>query len=217
MLGEGGMGEVYEAEDLMLHDERVALKTLRATLAADEAAIGRLSSELRIARRITSPNVCRVHDVYQHRTTSGARILLFTMELLRGQTLADRLRGGRIRAPDALPLLRQMAAAVDAAHSVSVAHGDFKPGNVMLVVSGTGDNRVVVTDFGLARWLPAGSALLSTTVDGKQWGTPAYMAPEQLSGGGVTRATDIYALGVVLYEMVTGHQPFIVEFRCFLR
>jgi tetratricopeptide (TPR) repeat protein/tRNA A-37 threonylcarbamoyl transferase component Bud32 len=211
MLGEGGMGEVYEAEDSVLHDERVALKTLRATLAADEAAIARLSSELLIARRITSPNVCRVHDVYQHHTTSGARIVFFTMELLRGDTLADRLRGGRIAAADALPLLRQMAAALDAAHSANVAHGDFKPGNVMLVASGSGDDRVVVTDFGLARWLPVGSVLLSKTVDSKQWGTPAYMAPEQLFGGGVTRATDIYALGVVLYEMVTGHQPFIVE------
>lgn len=211
LLGEGGMGEVYEAEDLVLPHEHVALKTLRASLAADESAIERLSRELQLARRITHPNVCRVHDVYQHQTRSGARITFFTMELLKGDTLADRLRSGTMTTANALPVVKQMAAAIDAAHLANVAHGDFKPGNILLVASETGGERVVVTDFGLARWLPVGSALLSTRRDSRQWGTPAYMAPEQLLGGEVTQATDIYALGVVLYEMVTGHQPFAVD------
>jgi tetratricopeptide (TPR) repeat protein/tRNA A-37 threonylcarbamoyl transferase component Bud32/TolB-like protein len=208
LLGEGGMGEVYEAADLVLHDERIALKTLRANLAADESAIERLTKELQLARRITHPNVCRVHDVYQHRSSSGARVLFFTMELLNGSTLAHRLRRGTMPKSQVLPIVTQMAAALDAAHLANVAHGDFKPGNIMLVPSDTGPERVVVTDFGLARWLPVGSALLSTSGDNGRWGTPAYMAPEQLFGGKITRSTDIYALGVVLYEMVTGNQPF---------
>ena len=211
LLGEGGMGEVYEAEDLVLRHEHVALKTLRASLAADESAMERLSRELRLARRITHPNVCRVHDVYQHRSGSSAPILFFTMELLKGSSLADLLRTGPMTPTKALPVATQMAAAVDAAHVADVVHGDFKPGNIMLVASEAGRERVVVTDFGLARWLPVGSALLSTTRDSHQWGTPIYMAPEQLLGGKVTRSTDIYAFGVVLYEMVTGHQPFSVD------
>jgi serine/threonine protein kinase len=213
LLGEGGMGEVYEAEDLVLRDERIALKTLRASLAADESAIERLTKELQLARRITHPNVCQVHDVYQHRTSSGARVLFFTMELVNGRTLADRLRRGTMPKSQVLPILTQMAAALDAAHLTNVAHGDFKPGNIMLVPSDTGPERVVVTDFGLAQWLPVGSARLSTSGDNGRWGTPAYMAPEQLFGGKVTRSTDIYALGVVLYEMVTGNQPFIPDSR----
>jgi serine/threonine protein kinase/Flp pilus assembly protein TadD/TolB-like protein len=211
LLGQGGMGEVYEAEDLVLRHEHIALKTLRATLAADESAIERLSRELQLARRITHPNVCRVHDVYQHQTSSGGRILYFTMELLKGDTLADRLRNGTIDTAHALPVVKQMAEALGAAHRANVAHGDFKPGNIMLVASEAGGERAVVTDFGLARWLPVGSVLLTTSLDSRPWGTPAYMAPEQILNGEVTRATDIYALGVVLYEMVTGHQPFAID------
>ena len=133
------------------------------------------------------------------------------MELLKGSSLADLLRTGPMTPTKALPVATQMAAAVDAAHVADVVHGDFKPGNIMLVATEAGRERVVVTDFGLARWLPVGSALLSTTRDSHQWGTPVYMAPEQLLGGKVTRSSDIYALGVVLYEMVTGHQPFNVD------
>jgi eukaryotic-like serine/threonine-protein kinase len=205
LLGKGGMGEVYEAADLVLKTEHLALKTLPTGLAADEDAIGRLNRELQLARRITHPNVCRVHDVYHHRPPSGARIVFFTMELLPGETLADRLRRGPMTTADALPVATQMAAAIDAAHQADVVHGDFKPGNVMLVASGERE-RVVVTDFGLARWRPAGSTLLSTTIG--RFGTPAYMAPELALGGGVTRATDVYAFGVVLYEMLTGHRPY---------
>jgi Tfp pilus assembly protein PilF len=211
LLGKGGMGEVYEAEDLVLGDEHVALKTLPASLATDESAIERLNLELRLARRITHPNVCRVHEVFQHRSAAGARVAFFTMELLKGDTLTNRLRTGPLTTASAFAVVAQMAAAMDAAHLANVVHGDFKPGNIMLVASETGGERVVVTDFGLARWRPAGSALLSTVGGSRQWGTPAYMAPEQLFGGNVTRATDIYAFGVVLYEMVTGNHPFTAD------
>jgi Flp pilus assembly protein TadD/TolB-like protein len=208
LLGTGGLGEVYEAEDLVLKGEPVALKTLRASLAADETAVDRLTQELLLARRISHPNVCRVYDVYRHPIASGAPISFFTMERLDGETLAARVRRGRIATPDALPLVRQMAEAIDAAHAANVAHGDLKPGNIMLVPSTRGVDRVVVTDFGLARWVPAGTTLLSTTLESRRWGTPVYMAPEQLLGQPLTRASDIYALGVVCYEMVTGEQPF---------
>jgi eukaryotic-like serine/threonine-protein kinase len=211
LRGQGGVGEVYEAEDRDLDGELVALKTLRASLAGDERLVDRLTQELRLARRISHPNVCRVFDVYQHHTTSRARISFFTMELLAGETLANRLQRGRITTDEALPLVQQMAEAIDAAHAADVVHGDLKPANIMLVPSPSGAERVVVTDFGLARWLPVASTLVSTTLDSRPWGTPVYMAPEQLLGARITRASDIYALGVVCYEMVTGQQPFTLD------
>lgn len=210
LRGQGGIGEVYEAEDLELRDERVALKTLRASLAADERLVQQFEQELRLARRISHPNVCRVHDVFQHQTPAGARISLFTMELLEGETLANRLQRGRMATEEALPFVKQVAEAIDAAHAANVAHGDLKPGNIMLVPTSPGGERAVVTDFGLARWMPVGATLVPTTVASRPWGTPVYMAPEQLLGGHPTPASDIYALGVVCYEMVTGHQPFSV-------
>ena len=212
LRGQGGIGEVYEADDLALRGEPVALKTLRASLAADEGFVEHLAQELRLTRKISHPNVCRVHDVYQHQTAFGARISIFTMELLDGETLATRLQRGPMPTSEALPIVRQIAAAIDAAHAVNVAHGDLKPGNIMLVPSTPGAaERVVVTDFGLARWLPAGSTLVTARLETRPWGTPVYMAPEQLFGGRLTRASDIYALGVVCYEMVTGQQPFALD------
>jgi eukaryotic-like serine/threonine-protein kinase len=207
LLGHGGMGEVYLAEDLELQDLHVALKTVRPVFAANDAAIERLTSELQNARRISHPNVCRVHDLFRHQTDSGGRLVFFTMELLAGQTLAARLARGKLPTKEALPLVKEMAAALDAAHSKKVAHGDFKPGNVMLVPDLTGE-RAVVTDFGLSKVMPSGSVLLSQTQDGGRWGTPAYMAPEQFLGGRATTATDIYSLGIVCYEMITGSRPF---------
>lgn len=210
LLGQGGVGEVYDAEDLELH-EPVALKTLRASLAADAALIDRLGQELRLARRISHRNVCRVYDLFEHRTSSGGRVSVFAMEKLEGETLAARLQRGSIPPRQALPIVRQIADAIDAAHAASVAHGDLKPANIMLVPSPDGTERVVVTDFGLARWLPSETTLVTATTESRRWGTPIYMAPEQLMGGRITRASDIYSLGIVCYEMVTGQQPFARE------
>ena len=212
LIGEGGMGEVYEAEDLLLR-ERVALKTVRHEVASDEKVIERFKREIQLARKVTHPNVCRIFDVGLHRLPGTRADLAFlTMELLEGETLAARLtRAGRLSPAEAAPLAVQMAAALDAAHSAGIVHRDFKSANVMLVGDGSASGlglRAVVTDFGLARGKQAATDP-NITGDGGVVGSPSYMAPEQVEGKEVTGAADIYALGVVLYEMVTGRLPFV--------
>jgi len=209
MLGEGGMGEVYEAEDLLLR-ERVALKTVRNDVAAlDPKVLERFKREIQLARKVTHPNVCRIFDVGLHRPRDGRNDVAFlTMELLEGETLAARLmRVGRIAHTEAAPLVAQMAAALDAAHQEGIVHRDFKSANVMLV-EGPRGTRAVVTDFGLARGRQAATDP-TITGDGGVVGSPSYMAPEQVEGKEITPAADIYALGVVMYEMVTGRLPFV--------
>jgi serine/threonine protein kinase/tetratricopeptide (TPR) repeat protein len=207
-LGEGGMAQVYEAEDLVLRQEHVALKTLPAVIADDERAIEGLKHEIAIGRRVTHPNVCRVFDVYRHEAPPSGSITFFTMELLDGETLAARLRErGRMSTAQALPVVKQMAAGLGAAHAARIVHGDFKPGNVMLVPGQDGTERVVVTDFGLAHRAPTGSMPDPPTAGNQGWGTPAYMAPEQIQRRRITCAADIYALGVVVHEMITGTLP----------
>src|ERR1035438_835373 len=135
------------------------------------------------------------------------------MELLEGETLAARLgRAGRYAAADALPLARQMSSALDAAHAAGVVHRDFKAANVMLAPSAGGGERAVVTDFGLARGLAgslAGGGKSGITQSDATVGTPAYMAPEQIEGKAAGPAADVYAFGVVLYEMVAGRRPYL--------
>jgi eukaryotic-like serine/threonine-protein kinase len=210
-LGRGGMGEVYEAEDLDLK-ERVALKTLLPEIAGDGRMIARFKQEIQLSRKISHPNVCRVFDLARHPAdaSSPRPVVFLTMELLAGETLADRLRREtRLTAPAAFPLLVQMADALDAAHRAGVIHRDFKPSNVMLVSSAAGV-RAVVTDFGLARSL-AGSGETTATLTGHLMGTLDYMAPELLTGNPASIASDVYALGMVAYRMVTGDLPFAAE------
>ncbi len=200
----GGMGEVYEAEDLELGGT-VALKTLRPDVAADPRALERFRQEIALARQVTHPNVCRIFDVGWHRedTSAGSPGVAFlTMEFLKGETLAEHLRReGPMAAEQALPLLHQMAEGLAAAHKAGVVHRDFKSANVMLVP--TEDRvRAVVTDFGLARTGPAQAG----SSGGEIVGTPAYMAPEQLEGGSVSPATDVYAFGVVMCEVLLGRR-----------
>jgi eukaryotic-like serine/threonine-protein kinase len=230
-IGRGGMGEVYEAEDLELR-ERVALKIVRPEIAADPRSLEHFKREIQLARKVTHPGVCRVFDVFREPGPEGDTIVL-SMELLTGETLAERLKQtGRMSTAEAFPLVSQMATALEAAHEAGVVHRDFKTGNVMLVPTARGQRpgvrreeaktttaelpteqlRAVVTDFGLARSVVRAedpAAPLSATVG--IVGTPAYMAPEQVEGGEVTAAADIYALGVVMYEMVTGRHPFISD------
>jgi serine/threonine protein kinase len=216
LIGQGGMGQVYEVFDTELK-ERIALKTIRPDLSADPHVLARFRREVQLTRHITHPNVCRTFDIDRDEfQVNGAtcQVNFLTMELLEGETLASLLgRRGRLPVDEALPLIRQMVAALGAAHSAGVVHRDFKPANVPLVPSGNGF-RVAVTDFGLARAVqregqrsPENTLYFTTRSDGLL-GTPAYMAPEQLARGEATPATDIYALGLVMFEMSTGRRPF---------
>ena len=198
-IARGGMGEVYEAFDIEL-GERVALKTIHPDRVGDRGAVERFKREMFLARKVTHRNVCRLFDVGFHESTT-----FLTMELLDGETLAARIRkAGRFTTAEALPIVQQMAAALDAAHAAGVVHRDFKSPNVILC--GT---RAVVTDFGLARASQGGDEHLSRS--GEIIGSPGYMAPEQVEGRAAGPAADVYALGVVLYEMVTGRLPFMAD------
>jgi serine/threonine protein kinase/tetratricopeptide (TPR) repeat protein len=224
-LGEGGMGEVYEARDLEL-GEHLALKTIRSDIVGDRSAIARFKREIQLTRRVTHPNVCRMFDLGHHSIrVSGKKseIAILTMELLDGETLSHRLaRCGAFPTNKALPLVRDITAALAAAHDVGVVHRDLKPSNVMIVtrpIALTTEQeraeRAVVMDFGLARTVSTNFRMLSTldsvTDAGRLVGTLAYMAPEQLEAGEITVATDVYALGLVMYEMVTGVRPFLED------
>jgi eukaryotic-like serine/threonine-protein kinase len=209
LLGSGGMGEVYEAADLAV-GEPVALKTIRFDVASDERMKARFAQEVYAARKIAHPNVCRIHDLHQHEAVGGEPGITFlTMELVMGERLDARLRRtGRMNLEDARLIAEQLSAALTAAHRAGVIHRDFKTANVILTSSADRVVRAVVTDFGLARTLFEADRGDSLTESGKIVGTPAYMAPEQLLDEPITPAVDIYALGVVLYEMVTGSRPF---------
>lgn len=205
LLGQGGMGEVYEAQDQDLR-ERIALKVIGSQAGMDQAWVERFRREVQLARRVTHPNVCRVFDLDRHRQ-GNREILFLTMELVQGETLAARLkRAGRLSVADALPIAVQLCAALQAAHQAGVLHRDFKCGNVML--DGSGEQvRAVVTDFGTALPMDSRQSFIHTATSAIV-GTPAYMSPEQLEGRDLTPASDIYSLGLVLYEMVTGARPF---------
>jgi eukaryotic-like serine/threonine-protein kinase len=211
-VARGGMGEVYEAEDLELN-ERVALKAVRFEMADNERTVERFKREIQLGRKVTHPNVCRTFDVFRHVEQDAQSVsretLIVSMELLRGTTLSQRIAlENRLTTDKALPIVEQIAAGLQAAHDVGVIHRDFKSANVILVpTEGTPEGvRAVVTDFGLAHAVTGDMASLTGSLD--VVGTPAYMAPEQLEGKEITPATDTYALGIVMYEMLTGKVPF---------
>jgi tetratricopeptide (TPR) repeat protein/TolB-like protein/tRNA A-37 threonylcarbamoyl transferase component Bud32 len=211
-VARGGMGEVYEAEDLELN-ERVALKTVRFEMAENEHTIERFKREIQLARKVTHPGVCRTFDVFRHIEPASEGVvretLIVSMEFLRGTTLSQRIAlSGRLKPAFALPIVEQVAAGLEAAHAAGVIHRDFKSPNVLLVPATGSPNgiRVVITDFGLAHAVSGEMASLTGSLD--VVGTPAYMAPEQLEGKEITAATDTYALGIVMFEMLTGAVPF---------
>lgn len=200
LLGTGGMGEVYEAWDEELSIP-VALKIL---FAHDVAALHRMRKEVLLARSVTHPHVCRVFDVGRHRDAHRT-IWFLTMEILRGETLFQRLRArGRFTTSEALPFVEQMLSGLEAAHRSGVIHQDFKSANVMLV-NEDGRERAVITDFGLSLRV---DEMASGDDADMLVGTPAYMSPEQVLGRPLGPASDIYSVGVVLFEMVTGSHPF---------
>ncbi|HUP04891.1 MAG TPA: serine/threonine-protein kinase, partial [Bryobacteraceae bacterium] len=193
LLGRGGMGEVYRATDLTLN-QPVALKFLPEDVGRDDRALQRLLDEVRIARQVSHPNVCRVYDIGE---IDGHRFL--SMEYVDGEDLASLLRRiGRVPADKALEIARKVCAGLAAAHDKGVLHRDLKPANVML----DGRGNVLIADFGLAA--------VSGQIQAHEirHGTPAYMAPEQLAGKEVTVRSDIYALGLLLYEIFTGKRAF---------
>ena len=197
LLGRGGMGEVYRADDLKL-GQPVALKFLTEKLSQDKAMLARFHSEVAMAHRVTHPNVCRVHDIGDVTTASGTLHFL-SMEYVDGEDLSSLLRRiGRLPADKAVEIANQLCAGLAAAHEAGVLHRDLKPANVML----DGKGRVRITDFGLAGFAEQikGSEVMA--------GTPAYMSPEQFAGKEVTTKSDIYALGLVLYEIFTGKRVF---------
>ena len=186
-LGRGGMGEVYRADDLKL-GQPVALKFLPPEVDRDPARLTQLHTEVRMARQVSHPNVCRVYDIDE---VDGHTFL--SMEYVDGEDLSSLLRRiGRFPADRALEIARQICAGLASAHERGIVHRDFKPANVML----DGSGKVRITDFGLA----------GVSGESIRAGTPAYMAPEQLAGGEVTARSDIYALGLVLYEVFTGQR-----------
>jgi serine/threonine-protein kinase len=190
LLGRGGMGEVYRADDLTL-DQPVALKFLPAGV-ADPDRLAQFHAELRVARQVSHKNVCRLYDLGD---ADGRRFL--TMEYVDGEDLASLLRRiGRIPQDKAVDIARQLCAGLAAAHERGVLHRDLKPANVMI----DGDGNVRIADFGLA--IVAGDTTASRA------GTPQYMAPEQLSGGQASVKTDLYALGLVLFELFTGRRAY---------
>jgi len=208
-LANGGMGQVFEARDLEL-DRRVAVKTLHPQVASSPLALERFQREIRLARGIEHPNVCRIYDFGTYHSASHGQsqeLLFLVMELLEGETLAARLeRRGRIPPEEVGPLAEQLARGLGAAHDQGIVHRDLKSRNVFLVPGPDGP-RAVITDFGLACRI-SGKLDSTLTLEGDLLGTPAYMAPEQLEGGPVDTSADLYALGVVIYEMLTGRLPF---------
>jgi serine/threonine protein kinase len=193
LAGRGGMGEVYRAEDLKL-SQIVAIKFLPESVSHDAAALARFHAEVRIARTVSHPNVCRMFDIGD---MDG--ITFLTMEYVDGEDLSSLIRRiGRLSTDKATEIARQMCAGLAAAHDKGVIHRDLKPANIML----DGAGKVRITDFGLAG--------IAATIEGAdvRAGTPAYMAPEQLAGTEVTIKSDIYSLGLILYEIITGKRAF---------
>jgi serine/threonine protein kinase len=198
LLGAGGMGEVYRATDLRL-GQPVALKFLPEETASDPKTLARFHTEVRIARQVAHPNVCRVYDIGE---VEGLPYI--SMEYVDGEDLHSLLRRiGRLPSDKALDIARRLCAGLAAAHDKGVLHRDLKPANIMI----DGRGHVLITDFGLAG--------IMGQIEGVEArnGTPGYMAPEQLSGTEVSAQSDIYALGVVLYEMFTGKRPFNASSR----
>jgi serine/threonine protein kinase/tetratricopeptide (TPR) repeat protein len=194
-LGQGGMGRVYRAHDTKLNEE-VALKLIKPEIAADKRTVERFHNEIKNARKISHPNVCRTHDLGEEGKT-----LYLTMEYIRGEDLKSLLhRTKALTVGAAVSVGRQIAEGLAEAHKQGIVHRDLKPGNVMI----DKDGQAKIMDFGIARSLQGGGI----TGEGAIIGTPEYMSPEQVEGKPADARADIYALGIILFEMVTGQVPF---------
>jgi eukaryotic-like serine/threonine-protein kinase len=201
LLGTGGMGQVFLAYDEKLRVS-IALKTLHATFARDPESVERFRREIRVAREVSHSSLCRIYDLVEH-TESGAVINCLTMELLEGESLVDSIMRNRPMAPlETLHLLRPIAGALAALHQNGIIHRDLKPSNILLVSRAGHEQRVVVTDFGLAKPAVDNSSLFESHAAARV-GSPYFMAPELWNGVRPSVASDVYALGLILDEMVT--------------
>jgi len=193
-LGAGGMGRVYRARDTKLNEE-VALKLIKPELASERTAVERFHNEIRIARKITHKNVCRTYDLHEE----GDRLFL-TMEYVPGEDLKSLVRRkGRLAVDEALSIAGQVCEGLAEAHRLGVVHRDLKPQNIMI----GGDGQAKVMDFGIARFVESPGL----TVTGIVIGTPDYMSPEQAEGREADQRSDLYSLGAILFELVTGKVP----------
>ena len=209
LIGEGGMGQVYQATDTKLN-RQVALKILPEAFATDPDRLARFQREAQVLASLNHPNIAQIHGIEESENTRA-----LVLELVEGPTLADRIAKGPIPIDEALPIARQIAEALEAAHEAGVIHRDLKPAKVKA------DGTVKVLDFGLAKAFQPDasdvSASMSTTISltaaatqmGMVIGTAAYMAPEQAKGKVVDKRADVWAFGAVLFEMLTGQKPFV--------
>jgi serine/threonine-protein kinase len=207
LIGEGGMGQVYQATDTKLN-RQVALKILPEAFAADPDRLARFQREAQVLASLNHPGIAAIYGLEESEDTRA-----LVLELVEGPTLADRIRQGPIPLDEALPIAKQIAEALEAAHEAGVIRRDLKPANIKVRDDGT----VKVLDFGLAKALdtaPEGDPSLSPTLTaaatqmGVIMGTAAYMSPEQARGKPVDRRADVWAFGAVLFEMLTGKRPF---------
>jgi serine/threonine-protein kinase len=202
IIGRGAMGEVYEAEQLST-GRRCALKVLRPELLANLHVLARFEREAQLASRLTHPHTVVVYDSGR----DGDRLFI-AMELLPGRHLEAEIRGGPLPPARAVHMALQICASLAEAHRAGIVHRDLKPNNILLIDRAGDPDYVKVCDFGIARQYEGGAAQTGLTTDGLVYGTPNYMSPEQLRGQPLDGRSDIYALGVILYEMLTGLPPF---------
>jgi len=216
LIGWGGMGEVYEAEDLELG--RIALKTIRSTIASSAVALERFRREVHLARKVSGPQVCRIHELFIVPAADGHPVTAFlTMEYLEGTTLSSKLKNDvPIPWKQARGIALDICKGLELIHSEGIIHRDLKSANIMICQQGN-TLRTVLMDFGLARPFGFNNAVpqgkydagwQEGTVTGAIMGTLEYMAPEQFESNVVSPATDVYALGIILYELMTGTHPY---------
>ena len=203
-LGEGGMGVVYKAEDTKLKRE-VAIKFLPHHISADEEDRKRLETEAQAAASLNHPNIAHVYAIEEVKNSRGESELFIVMEYIDGKDLKKKLKEGPISIDKAVEIATQIAGGLEAAHKKGIIHRDIKSQNIMI----TNDGNAKIMDFGLAKI----SGRSQLTKEGSTVGTIAYMAPEQATNGDIDSRTDIWAFGVVLYELLTGHQPFEAQYE----